>query len=133
MSMKTIFGFFSSDFVSAALAGATAQSMAAAANSGQTVVRNLRFTVSFPVIRDFTIRPSLIKTLISTFMGGHPPLSPLRRRASSSGSADGGGAHRAPREHSVDDEAYRGSNQPIEESIDRARITRHVRRRHQDC
>src|SRR5215467_4785225 len=36
--MKTIFGFLSS-----AVAGATAQSIAAAANSGQTVVLNLRF------------------------------------------------------------------------------------------
>jgi hypothetical protein len=40
--MKTIFGGFSS-----ALAGVTAQSIAAAANSGQTVVLNLRFTI-FP-------------------------------------------------------------------------------------
>jgi hypothetical protein len=40
MNMKTIFGFFSS-----ALAGATAQNIAAAGNSGQTVVLNLRFTI----------------------------------------------------------------------------------------
>jgi hypothetical protein len=35
-----MFGFFS-----CALAGAAAQSVAAAANSGQTVVLNLRFTI----------------------------------------------------------------------------------------
>jgi hypothetical protein len=44
--MKTIFGFFS-----AAVAGATAQTIAAAANSGQTVVLNLRFTILHPFIR----------------------------------------------------------------------------------
>jgi hypothetical protein len=38
--MKTIFGFFS-----CALAGATAQSIAAAAKSDQAVVLNLRFTI----------------------------------------------------------------------------------------
>src|SRR5262249_53905507 len=46
-------------------------------------------------------------------------LSPLRRRISSAGSGNGGGGaqRRTPREHSVDDEADRGSNEPIEESI----------------
>src|SRR5262249_560908 len=40
--MKTIFGFFS-----CALAGATAQSIAAAANSGPTVLLNLPFTILY--------------------------------------------------------------------------------------
>jgi hypothetical protein len=44
--MKTIFGFFSS-----ALAGATAQSIAATANIGQTVVLSLRFTILYSSIR----------------------------------------------------------------------------------
>jgi hypothetical protein len=43
--MKTIFGFFS-----AALAGAIAQTIAAAANSGQTLVLNVRFTISYPFL-----------------------------------------------------------------------------------
>src|SRR5262249_52222566 len=46
--MKTIFGCFSCAF-----AGATAQSIAAAANSGQTAVLNLRFTILYPFIRLF--------------------------------------------------------------------------------
>src|SRR5215471_18470091 len=41
--MKTIFGS-----LSAALAGATAQSIAAAANRGQTAVLNLRFKIFYP-------------------------------------------------------------------------------------
>src|SRR5215831_20532436 len=45
--MKTMFGFFSTAF-----AGAAAQSIAAAANSGQTAVLNLRFTILYPFIRD---------------------------------------------------------------------------------
>src|SRR5262249_23027232 len=44
--MKTMFGFFS-----CALAGARAQRIAAAANSGQTVALNLRFTTLYPFIR----------------------------------------------------------------------------------
>ena len=43
ISMKTIFGFFS-----AALAGATAQSVAAAVNSNQAIVLNLRFMILYP-------------------------------------------------------------------------------------
>jgi hypothetical protein len=43
--MKTIFGSFS-----AALAGATAKTIAAAANSGQTVVLSLRFTILYSLI-----------------------------------------------------------------------------------
>jgi hypothetical protein len=50
--MKTIFGSFS-----AALAGATAQSIAAAANSGRTAVLNLRFTILYPFIRDSPNEP----------------------------------------------------------------------------
>src|SRR5262245_46529163 len=50
--MKTIFGFCSS-----AMAGATAQRIAAAANSGQTVVLNLRFTILCPFIRDSPDEP----------------------------------------------------------------------------
>src|SRR5262245_5315602 len=48
-----------------------------------------------------------------------------RRRAYRSGSGDGAreAAHRAPREHSNDHEADRGPNEPIEQSIDPARIT----------
>src|SRR5262249_30520216 len=46
--MKTIFGFSS-----VALAGATAQSIAAAANSGQIAVLNLRFRILYPFIRLF--------------------------------------------------------------------------------
>jgi hypothetical protein len=42
--MKTIFGSFP-----AALAGATAQNIAAAANSGETVVLNLRFMILYPL------------------------------------------------------------------------------------
>src|SRR5215471_11294398 len=46
--MKTILGFSS-----AALAGATAQSIAAAANSGHTAVLNLRFTILYAFVRLF--------------------------------------------------------------------------------
>src|SRR5215467_9844032 len=46
--MKTILGLSS-----AALAGATTQSIAAAANSGHTAMLNLRFTILYPFIRLF--------------------------------------------------------------------------------
>src|SRR5215472_6037049 len=46
--MKTILGFSS-----AALAGAATQSIAAAANSGHTVMLNLRYTILYPFIRLF--------------------------------------------------------------------------------
>src|SRR5262249_17292266 len=46
--MKTILGLSS-----AALAGATTQSIAAAANSGHTAMLNLRFTILYPFVRLF--------------------------------------------------------------------------------
>src|SRR4026209_132039 len=45
--MNTTLGFFS-----CALAGATAPSIAAAADSGQTAVLNLPFTILYPFLRD---------------------------------------------------------------------------------
>src|SRR5215469_14882127 len=66
--MKTIFGFFS-----AALAGATAQSIAAAANSNQTIVLNLRFMILYPSSES----PNAL--LNPTFVLSELPTSPLRQ------------------------------------------------------
>src|SRR5215510_7992289 len=56
--MKTIFGFFSASLAgSAALAGATGQSIAAATNSDQTVFLNLRFTILYTFIEILQMNP----------------------------------------------------------------------------
>src|SRR5215470_17724330 len=64
-----------------------------------------------------------IDALISKFMVGHPPsvLFATPRLELRFRDGNGGATHRAPREHSNDHEAYRGSNEPIEQSVDPAR------------
>jgi hypothetical protein len=77
-----------------------------------------------------------IEALISMFMVLAPSFRGLydaAPRVSGSGDRDGGAVRRAPREHSIDHEADRGSNEPIEQSTDPARITRYVQGRHQNC
>src|SRR6266404_4219021 len=75
--MKTIFGSFS-----AALAGATAQSIAAAANSGRTVVLNLRFMILYPFIRLLHTGWSLLLRNEGTSKSLHIRRTPIRGNSS---------------------------------------------------
>src|SRR5215475_15932077 len=67
--MKTILGFRSS-----ALAGPTAHSIAAAANSGHTVVLHLRFTILYPFILA-SFHPGICQLRGSMGAGGVPRAS----------------------------------------------------------